>query len=180
MLTRRGDSGGVTISGVALLTTLAGLGAVLAGATPGTGDRVLGIAQAVTARTGAGDLARCVFRHDAPSSVAFVDARARHAPGGFRQVRDGGVVELHASPSEAARRVREIQAQTLTAQRLGYDEGGQPLRREHLVRSGPVLLRLSPELSTSAVLEYRRALDVARGAAAGEPRESAREAPCST
>ncbi|GII24744.1 hypothetical protein [Planosporangium mesophilum] len=137
--------------------------------------------------TGAGarDLARCVFRPGtagvAPPSVAFTDPRVAAAPMRDRRVRNGGVLELLASPQEVAARQDEITHQALQAQRFGFDEGGQPLRREHLLPSGRVLLRLSADLPDAAVREYARALDAAvAGAPQSETTAPVEEAPCST
>jgi hypothetical protein len=96
-------------------------------------------------------------------------------------IREGGVVEVHATGAQAQRRVRQLDAQVLAAQELGFDEGGQPLAAERRILAGPVLLRLTGALPARAHRGYAAAL--ARAAAA-EPAlsqiDATKEAPCST
>ena len=125
--------------------------------------------------------------HPRPPAVAFDDARVstgvdRHV------VREGGVVEVHASAAHARTRVRQLDDQTLAAQALGFDEGGQPLHAERRVRVGAVLLRLSGALPARVQRTY--AAELAQAATAGpvpslldsplELLDGTKEAPCST
>lgn len=137
------------------------------------------------AGVGAGDVVRCTFRFTPAGlqrsvAVAFADRRTGETADTPRRVRDGGVVELFRSPAEVAARADQLAYQARQAQRFGFDEGGQPLRREHLLRSGPVLLRLSAQLTETVVREYARALDSAVSAPPTQSSEPPEEAPCST
>jgi hypothetical protein len=165
-----------------ILSALPGAGRV--GSRPTPDDMAVRIARALTAEVNARDVVRCRFRFNAagaaPTSVAFTDPRASAGPAGDRRVRDGGVLELFASPQEVAARQDQLAHQALQAQRFGFDEGGQPLRREHLLRSGPVLLRLSAALPDAVVQTYARALDTAVAEAQRETTVTVEEAPCST
>jgi hypothetical protein len=177
---------GVAVRAAGLLLILAVLPAagVSTSSASTVDDASVRIARAL-AGAGARDPARCVFRPGtagvAPPSIAFADARVGAAPMRDRRVRDGGVLELLASPGEVAARQEQIAHEALQAQRFGFDEGGQPLRREHLLPSGRALLRLSADLPDAAVRDYARALDDAvAGAPQPETTAPVEEAPCST
>jgi hypothetical protein len=173
-----------------LLLTLAAVpGAGRATGAPARDDPAVAIARALAAEVGATGLVRCTLRFGPagprPVTVAFIDPRlidprVGAAQAAHRRVRDGGVLELFGSPHQVAARQDQIAHQALQAQRFGFDEGGQPLRREHLLRSGPVLLRLSAELSDGAVRGYAVALDAAVSGARQHTTEPVQEAPCST
>lgn len=118
--------------------------------------------------------------HPAPRAAAFDDARvstgaARHL------VHEGGVVEVYDSAVQVRARVRELDAQTLAAQAYGFDEGGHALHPERRLRAGPVLLRLSGELSAKAAQGYASALaGTSPGNTPTTLPDGTEEAPCST
>ena len=116
--------------------------------------------------------------HRAPPAAAFDDERvstraARHV------VREGGVVEVFDSAAQVRARVRELDAQLLTAQAYGFDEGGRALHAERRLRAGPVLLRLSGELSARQERGYASALATTTEGVPPAP-DHLEEAPCST
>jgi hypothetical protein len=170
------------VGAAGLLLTLAALpGAGWGVDAPVREDPAARIARALAAEVGATDVVRCTFRlAGAPTTVAFADPRVSSGTAADRRVRDGGVLELFGSPGEVYARQDQIAHQALQAQRFGFDEGGQPLRREHLLRSGPVLLRLSAELPEAAVRGYALALPAAVSGAPQHTTEPVEEAPCST
>jgi hypothetical protein len=118
--------------------------------------------------------------HPTPSAVAFDDMRV--STGADRHViREGGVVEVFDSAAQVQARVRELDSQTLAAQAYGFDEGGHALHAERRLRVGPVLLRLTGELSHKAARAYSAALVTIRPSTNPTTLPDGTEvAPCST
>lgn len=118
--------------------------------------------------------------HPRPHAAAFDDSRVSSGAD-LHVVREGGVVEVYDSAAKARARVHELDAQTLTAQAYGFDEGGQALHAERRFQVGPVLLRLSGALPAPAAGAYASVL--AQTAATGpliSMLDNSQEAPCST